>query len=760
MRELSVVGKRLPLREGYSKVTGLLQFVPDFRVAGALCMKILRSPHAHAMIKKIDVSKAEKLAGVRAILTYEDVPQKEILCELRNFNGKILDNRVRYVGDEVAAVAADNEKIAEKALDLIKVEYEELPSVFSIEDAMKPDAPDVRGTGSNVATNPPDTGFFLSNQGWGDVEKGFAEADAIVECEASTPRIYPSPFPPACIASWEDDKVTITISHQGPFDVRMLTSHVLDIPENKIRVIAPQVAGTYGILNSAHRYWFLATLLAKKAAKTVVYKMAIEEYGLLKSRENNVMKAKLGGKKDGTITALDMDQIIDNGGYAIKCAAYGTVHDIFPHANVKYYGAGVNTNKFATGDVRGVGDVPEAVIINQAVDMLSEKLGVDPITVWKKNHTKAGDPRRGFNMPETLSTESIDELIDKGAAAIEWEKKWKGWGKPYEINGPKRRAVGMSVALHVSGIGFVPVSCSIRVLHDGTANISIGYMELGTGSKTTFAQIGAEALGLKFEDVYVVRDVDTEYVPFSMPSGASSSLHVGGSAIKVAALDAKKQLLQIAATGFWIPDVIKDGIGGPDDLDIKDGCVYVKADPERKAPIKAILVHPFSTHVIGTALRQDLPMDPVAYQTLAGFADVEVDTETGMVEVLKNISCQDSGQLINPEVCENQVFGGALQSIGYGLSEEVAFDPATGKALNAGLSDYWMPTSMDTPPMDVVFSEQLDTVGPFGAKGIGEGPTICPHCAISSAIYNAIGVRINQMPITPDIVLKALGKIK
>ncbi|MDP2917606.1 MAG: molybdopterin-dependent oxidoreductase, partial [Dehalococcoidia bacterium] len=698
---------------------------------------------------------------VGGVITYKDATPYDVLCGIFNWKGKILEDRVRYVGDEVAAVAAISECLAETALDAMTVDYEKLPTVFDIEEAAGPGAPDVKGVGSNITSSPPEPGIFPSNQGWGDVSKGFAESEARIESEFRTQSIYGSFFPPACIAEWDGDRVTIMQSHQCPFELRIAIANALGIPEANVRLIVPMIAGTFGMLNSGHRIWAMAALLARKAGKPVVYKMTLEEYGVYKRRENDILRVKIGGKRDGTITALDYEQLQDNGGYGYKSTAYGTMHDILPRANVKFHNVGINTNRFTSGCIRGVGDVPQAFALNQAVDMLCEKLGLDPIIVWKKNHTRTGDPRRTMGFPgKTLSSEGYDEMMDKGAKAIGWSARWKGWGKPYQVSGSTKRGVGMALGLHVSGVPFLPVASTFTVNHDGTAQVSVGFTDLGTGSKTTLAQIAAEVLGIKFENVFVIKDIDTDTVPYAPMTGASMTLHVGGSAVKVAALDAKRQILDIAATAPWRPDSLKDA-ANPEDLDIKDGFIFVKKDPGKKAPLKAVLAPPFAPMVIGRATRQDLPFPgPVAYVTMVSFADVEVDTEMGKVKVLKLIVCQDSGRIINPAICENQAYGGAAQSYGYALMEEVAFDPGTGKSLNPVLSDYWWPTSLDMPPMDVIFAETIDPVGPLGAKAIGETPAICPHAAIASAVYNAIGVRLTQLPITPDAVLKALGRTK
>jgi len=422
--EFRIVGKGIPLREGYTKVSGNEKFTPDRSVLGALWMKILRSPHPHARIKRIDASIAEALPAIRAVLTHKDVPRKEIICKTFNWKGKILDDRVRFVGDEVAAIAGETEEAAEEALDLVHVEYEKLPAAFGIEDALKPGAPDVSGTGTNRISSPPDPGTFPSLQEWGDIEKGFEEADAIVENMVTTSLIYPTFCPPACIADWSGDKLTLTLSHQCPYDVRAALSDTLDIPENRVRIIAPLVAVAYGLLNSAHRFWYLAALLSRKTGRPVIYKMTADELGVYKAKEADIMRVRMGGKRDGTVTALDCEHLHDNGGYGWKSTTYEHIHDIFSRANVRSYASGANTNKLSTGCIRGVGDVPQVIAINQTLDMLAEELDADPLTMWKKNHHKAGDPRRSDSRPgNTLSSEAYDGLIDKGAEAIEWERK-------------------------------------------------------------------------------------------------------------------------------------------------------------------------------------------------------------------------------------------------------------------------------------------------------------------------------------------------
>jgi len=758
--DMTVVGNGIPLKEGYAKVTGSLKLAPDRGVRGGLWMKILRSPHAHARIKSIDVRKAEALAGVVAVITHRDVPQKELTCRIFNWRGKILDDRVRFVGDEVAAVAAETAEIAKKALRRIKVEYEKLAPVFDIEAALKPDAPDVRGVGTNQVCCPPEPGTLPSSQGWGDIAQASGDGGATVEHEIRTQPIYGSFMTPACIAQWEGNKLTIMLSHQCPYDVRRATADVLDIPENRVRIIAPMVAGTFGMLNSSQRFYHLAALLSRKAERPVIYKMTIEEYGVYKSREGDIVRTTMGGQQDGTVTALDYRQLHDNGGYGFKGTTYQSQHEIFKYASVRYNATGVATNKLSTGCIRGVGNVPQCMALNQTFDRLMEKLDLDPLTMWKKNHYRAGDPLGGGRVPgNVLSSDAFDELIDKGAEAIGWKEKWQGWGKPYRTNGVKKRGVGMALALLTAGLTPLPASARVQINHDGTAHVLAGSMDIGTGCKTAYAQICAEALGFKVEDVYLVRDVDTESVPFSCLTGASTSLFIEGSAAKLAAEDAKAQLLEMASTAPWSPDALKQGVKSPDELDIKDNVIYVKKDPGRCCAVRELVSSVLAPIVIGSAYRHGVShIGPQPKATMAGFADVEVDTKTGKVTVLKLVLGHDSGRIINPQTSENQVFGGALMSLGYGLMEEVTFDSKTGKPLNPALSDYSLPTALDAPAMEIIFSENIDPIGPFGAKGLGEAPSVYPHAAIAGAIYNAIGVRLSELPITPQKVLYALRK--
>ena len=749
VRELNVVGKRVLLKDAIRKVTGKEIFSDDLELPGMLYAKILRSPYPHARIRSIDTSKAEALPGVKAVITYKDSPPTHILCAIHNWEGPVLDKIVRFVGDEVAAVAAVDEETAEEALDLIEVDYEILPAVVDVEEAMKPGAPTVHEIGyvnnvRNWEAFPGAFPMFGPVAKRGDVEKGFAEADLIVEHEVRTPSLHPGQMElGTCVAWWNDDKLTLWISHQCPFEIRGVIAKVLGMPECKVRIIAPTVGGAFGFHNSSSRFLFISALLAKKAGRPVKYRFTREELLIHKRRDSTIQRLKIGLKRDGAFTALVQEHIFDNGAYGFKIHPYCNSWDMYriPNFDERFYG--VATNKISSGCIRGVGNFTTTLGREQIVDMALEKLGLDPLEFRMKNHIRATD------VPPPTTSEAWDDCIRKGAEAIGWKEKWKGFGKPYEVKGSKRRAVGMAVSMHLSGITALPVSAVVIIDRDGKARLLLGFQDLGTNMTTTMAQIVAEALGFRLEDV-VVEDRDTDYLPYAPMTGASITAYIGGSVAKVAALDAKRKLLDYAAKLLKVK---------PEELDIKDSRVYVKERPEVGMKVEEVTSSPLAPIIIGAAPFHDLPITPPAITCIAAFADVEVDVETGEVKILKLVQVNDMGQPINPEVCENQMGGGMHMSAGAALLEELVHDPNDGRVLNPSLLDYKEMTALDFPTPVTLIAENIDPAGPFGAKGLGEAPANCAHAAIAAAIYNAIGVRINEFPITPDKILKALGRV-
>ena len=753
----SVFGKSLPLIDSFEKVTGGLKFAGDLLgLPGTLYAKVLRSPHAHARIVKIDATKAEALPGVHAVITYKNTPDKDWTCLAQNWYGHVFDKVVRYVGDEVAAVAAIDEDTAEKALELIEVEYEELPAVFGVEEAIKPDAPQVRPDGNVRRPNICE---------WGDIDKGFKEADFIVE---HTTRLGNQQHCPldrnTCIASWIGDQLTIWTSSQMIFALRNTIANYLDMPLHKVRVISTPTGGSFGLWwqNNFH---FIPILLSQKTGKLVKLELTREEVmSTVKRRETPVSHVKFGVKSDGKIIAASYKHYLDNGAYGNKSDPYQVSADVYVAPHGRYEAIGVSTNTLTAGCMRGVGDLTLVFCIEQAMDMVAEKLGMDPVEVRLKNHFRTGDKLNtslealgaSIRFPDRPAREvrltscGMDECLRKGAEAIGWKGRWRGWGKPVEASGTKRQGIGVAIASHLcGGASLGSNGAFVRVNTDGTAFLIVGVGRMGQGADTTQAQIAAEALGIRLEDIFVIGG-DTDVCPECTPTVASATTRCVSPTTREAAEDAKRQILGHASEKFGVK---------PEELDIKDRRIFVKQEPEKGIGLAEFLSTPvYDLQAIPTIVGRGayvFPWDKSVKMMMAGFAEVEVDIETGQVRVLKYVATHDSGAIVNPVICENQVHGGVFMGAGFGLSENLVFDEKTGEILNPNYADYKVLGALDLPDPEAIFIDVVDPYGPFGAKGLGEGVACPVPAAIANAVYNAIGIRIDA-PITPVKIIKAL----
>ncbi|MFQ5763027.1 MAG: xanthine dehydrogenase family protein molybdopterin-binding subunit, partial [Candidatus Bathyarchaeia archaeon] len=703
-----------------------LKFAVDVTLPGMLHGKILRSPHPHAQIKRIDTSKAEALPGVNAVLTHKDIPQKDWVGVWVNYRGPVLSDRVRFVGDEVAAVAAKGQRTAEKALGLIEVDYELLPAVFDLDEAMKANSPQVRPDG-NVRKP--------SVIEWGDVEKGFKDADVVVEHKTRLGCQQQAPLGRnAYVASWAGDKVTIWTSTQTPCELRDIVAEFLEVPSSKVRVIALPVGPSFGCwwVNNVD---LIAVFLAKKAGKPVKLELTQEEtFAYVKRRHIEASQGRLGVKKDGTFTAIDVRHNFDNGAYGDKFDVYQSVADLWggrcPNGKFEMYG--VSTNLVTAGCMRGVGDLTMNFCVEQLIDKAAEEIQMDPIQIRTKNHTRTGELLRspiyaykfypGIQPPRsfTLSSSTLEECLNTGAKAIGWREKWRGWKVPAEVAGPKKRGIGVATACHICGLNYGgSLSAVVRVNTDGSVSLLVNLGRQGQGSESTQAQIAAEELGVPYENVTVVSG-DTDACPWSQGSTASTAAHLTGLATKAAAADAKRQILELAAETLD---------ARPEDLNIKDGVVHHKADQSKKLPMREIVARPIPKYlappiIIGRAMA-NVTNDVIAKHFAAHFVELEVDTETGQVEILKYVAAHDSGKIINPGICENQVIGGVFLGCGFSLTEDLQMDPKTGRVLNPNFTDYKVLGARDLPDPEVIFAEVEDPIGPFGAKGIGEAP-VCP----------------------------------
>ncbi|MDP6180059.1 MAG: molybdopterin-dependent oxidoreductase, partial [Desulfatiglandales bacterium] len=570
-----------------------------------------------------------------------------------------------------------------------EVEYEELPHVLDMEEAMKPDAPLVCPHGNVREPTVVD---------WGDLKIGYKEADHIIEHRTTMEAQQHAPIGlNGCVAECIGGKLTMWTSTQTPFGVRDVMAKYLKIPMNRIRVISLPAGGSFGLwwLNNFH---FITVLLAKKAKKPVKLILTREEtFATVKRRDIPISTVRLGVKKDGTFTAIHMKHLFDNGAYGFKVNPYESISDLWTHntKHGKFEFYGVSNNLLTGGCMRGVGDLAEAFCMEQVIDMAAEKIGMSPLEIRLKNHVRAGEPQRSDNfvfdamdipVPEiVLSSSGLEKCIMKGAEAMGWEEKWKGFGKPYEVEGTKRRAIGVGVACHISGqrhLGSPAVF--VKIYHDATVHVLTGVGCCGQGVETTQAQIVAEELGVPVEMVKGVHG-DTDVCPWAQATVASTHAHITGRASRAAAADAKKKICELAAT---VMDCEAE------DIDIKKARIFLKSDPDRSIPITEVTEKIleadgtfFGPTIIGAAV-ENVPVSPVARMFMAHFADLEVDTETGKIKLLNYVAAHDSGTIINPEIAENQALGGVIQAAGLALSERLIFDEATGQILNPNFIDY------------------------------------------------------------------------
>ena len=751
----SVVGKSVPQLDNVAKATGRAKYTADLKIFGMLFAKVLRSPLPHARILNIDTSKAERLPGVKAVICHKNVPRvvynsyfREPIDEERlPADEYIFDTKVRYIGDKVAAVAATDLDIAEEALGLIQVEYEELPFVIDPIEAMKPDAPRIHEVENNL----------VREVGWdiGNVEEGFNEADYIFENSYRTQMQQHVPLEPhSYIADVDSNgKLHIISATQGTFNVRVLLGKILNMPLHKIRVTRPFIGGGFGGKNDLFDE-ILCALLAMKVKRPVrLINTRKEEFTSSRVRHCHNMELKYGVKKDGTFVARQMKAVLNTGAYSAggTKVTLTTGHRwimLYRTPNVRYEGKCVYCNTPVAAAMRGFGTPQQSFATESMIDEIAEKLGIDPIEIRLKNHRRLGEVDPICKI--TLGSVGIPECLTKGAEAIEWAKK-----RNLKKTGRYRRGVGVALGTHNTGVKPIVNELSsafIKVNEDGTFNLLTGVIDLGQGSDTIMAQMAAEVLGVPVEDISVVDPGDTDSTPYDMGTHSSRQTYLGGMAVKMAAEEAKAQLLEAAAERLE---------ARREDLEMKDRKIYVKGSPSSSislADVAVGLIHgEVSLQVMGRGSFSPVTNAPPFE---VHFAEVEVDTETGALKIIKFVAAHDLGKTINPILAEGQVQGGVHMGIGYTFWEGIQIDPETGQYLNLNLLDYKTTSPVDMPPVEVILVESQEPTGPYGAKGLGEPAMVPTAPAIANAIYDAIGIRFHELPITRQKVFEALKKQK
>ena len=756
----NVVGTRPIRHDGADKVTGRAQYGADIQLPGLLFGKILRSPHAHARIKSIDASRALALPGVKAVVTSADFSQHggrlADIGEGAMSNPRFLSNnclaadKVLYKGHAVAGVAAENSSIAELALALIDVDYEVLPAVVDVLDAMKDDAPvlherlanavspSVRAGGlrsdddDNVSTNVANRFVFEV----GDLEKGFQEADVVVEREYRTATVHQGYIEPhSATALWNPDgKATIWCSSQGHFNIRDQSANILGIPVSSIKVIPMEIGGGFGGKTLVYLEP-VALMLSRKTGKPVKVSMSrAEVFEGTGPTSGTYIRFKVGANKAGRITAADATLIYEAGAFPGSPVNPGVQCMLGPYdiENGRIEGYDVVLNKPKTAAYRAPGAPAAAFAAETVMDEVAEQLGIDPLEFRLINGSKEGTRRiPGPVFPRIGFLETVQAAKDH-----------EHYSQPL-TKGHSGTLVGRGAAAGFWFNGTGPSSATASVISDGTVSLVEGSPDIG-GSRAAVAMQLAEVLGIAAEDVKP-QVGDTDSVGFTSVTGGSGVAFKTGWACYEAALDVKRQMVQRAAT-IW--DV------SADDVEYQDGVISHKSDPELRMTFKQLAARLNGTGgpIVGRANVDPRGAGPAFAVHLV---DVEVDPETGKVDILRYTALQDAGKAVHPSYVEGQMQGGAVQGIGWALNEEYFFNDNS-EMVNSSFLDYRMPTSLDLPMIDTTIVEVANPAHPFGVRGVGEVSIVPPMAAIANAIYNAIGVRMPRLPMSPGSILEAL----
>jgi xanthine dehydrogenase YagR molybdenum-binding subunit len=736
-----IVGKALPRIDAYERVAGAAEYTYDVILPNMIHAAILRSPHAHAMVKSIDTGAAEKMPGVVAVLTGKspgaDLPWYGSRTVAQS---KLFDPHCRYEGDEVAAVAAHTPYQAWDAIKAIKVVYEELPFILDQESALKPNAPKLHESG-NTAGDPRVTRR-------GDVAKGFAEADVVLEETFYTSIQMHVPMEAhGSVVKWDGDKVTIWDSTQGVYDAVLLPfARTMGIPINNIRVICRYFGGGFGSKLEIGKYTIIAALLARKTGQPVKLMLSREETMLaVGNRPDAKMTLKAGVKKDGTLTALQLINVATCGAYSGGTSVGFQVGELYKCPNVQISESTFYINAGRARAFRAPGFPAGNWCLEQMMDMLAEKIGMDPVELRLKNFTNVSQSR---NFPYTST--GLRECLTEGSKAFGWKEARAA----KKSSGHIKRGIGLAAGLWQGGNGSPPYTAEIRMFSDGGVTIKTGAMDLGTGTKTVAAMVAAEELGIPLESVRVI-NADTAVTPYGQSSGGSMTLPGLIPAVRRGAWLVKRQLFGWAAETLGVP---------VDDLELKvdpkANAIVSRSSPDKKKTIQELMQAHGVMDVIGIGNRDPNPANKVTMPFAAHFAEVEVNTKTGDVRVVRLLGANDSGRVINRKTFDNQVYGGMTMGQGYALTEKRVMDRQTGKMCNANFHDYKVPTALDVPadhkvlPIDPGDSE----CNIVGCKGLGEPAHVPVASAIANAIYDAIGVRPTHGPIDNRTILELLSK--
>ena len=756
------VGQSIRKVDGMAIATGKPVYTQDLAMRHALVVKILRSPHAFAKIISIDVSRAEKLEGVECILTYKDVPKGRFTLagqsypEPSPYDRLILDEIVRYVGDEVAIIAAVDEKTALQAMKKIKVAYEVLEPVLDFEQAI----------GHATIVHPEEdlhVNFDIGLQkaqniasSWkeevGDVEEEFKQCSVVVEDV-----YYPQAQAHAMMETYRaftyldhTGRLVVVTSTQIPFHVRRQLARALQLPASKVRVLKPRIGGGFGGKQTGCVEAFAGIITLKTGKPALIIYDRQETFSCTTSRHAMRLKARVGADQEGIIRAIDLEVLSDTGAYGehaatvLSCVGHYTLPLYNKTRAVRFTGNAVYTNKMPAGAFRGYGATQGTFALESTVNKLAEKLGMDPTEIRLKNISKEGETFL-TGQGVLLGSSSLDRCIEKGKEMIGWKDKFPC----REIGNNKVRAVGMAITMQGSGIANIgTASAEIRLNDDGNFTLLTGATDMGTGCDTILSQMAAEILEIPMETIVLIAG-DTDTSPYDPGSYASSTTYVAGAAVIKAAKELKDKILEQGAKflGVSLKDVEMDGL-----------VVRTVSGDEEMSLAKIAELTILGTgnlQLVGYAT-QGCEVSPPPY--VAGFAEVEVDQETGKVELIDYVAVVDCGTVINPNLARIQAEGGIVQGIGMALYEQVNYNDL-GKMATNSFMQYKIPCRKDVGKVRIAFEESYEPTGPFGAKSIGEVVANTPSPAIAHAVYNAVGVRVNHLPITPEKIFVGMQKL-
>ncbi|MEW5826761.1 MAG: molybdopterin cofactor-binding domain-containing protein [Candidatus Bipolaricaulota bacterium] len=760
----TVVGQSARKTDGRGLVTGRPLFVADVDLREALVVKILGSPHAHARIVDIDTRAAERIPGVICVLTHKNTPAVRHTTagqgypEPSPYDTRMFDTKVRFVGDRVAAVAAESEAAADAALRALLVEYEVLPSVLSMDDARREGAPvlhdedDATGIYEAARNVVADVDIDV-----GQVEEGFRRSGLVVETTCETQYAQHTPLETHVVLAQLDaeDRLVLRTSTQVPFHVRRIVAQTLGLPVHRLRVVKPRIGGGFGAKQEVLLEDLAGWVALQTRRPAFVCLSRSEEFTSSRTRHPMRVRVKLGLDAAGVLKAVEMEALSNTGAYGahgltVLANTGSKTLPLYNKApNARFSGQAVYTNLPVGGAYRGYGATQGYFALETAMDEAAERLALDPIELRRRNHLRAGEGSPIFRklgegregVEQIVKSCALEACMELGAQRIGWHKRR---GKR-ERHGTWVHGLGMSIMMQGSGIPEIDMgAATIKMNEDGSFNLLVGATDLGTGSDTILGQVAAEVLGVP-PDRVVVTSSDTDVTPFDVGAYASSTTYVSGMAVQRAAEEVRSQILVAAGSLLAVP---------PSMLALRGG--HVVAQDGRSVELARIGTRAFyeaQQNQIGATASFVPTESPPPF--LANFAEVAVDTETGAVRVIRYVAAVDCGVPINPKLAEGQVEGAVVNGIGYALTEEMQFS-TQGRVRNPSLFQYKIPGALDVPPVEVILVDSYEPSGPMGAKSVGEIGINGPLPTLANAIYDAIGIRFRESPFTPERVLRAL----